>query len=321
MNLRHSLLKPWRAAQRVGSAVRLRWSPTSSIGLVFLLLFCLLTLLRARLPAHSLADSRWLIAVAALTVLPALLDHLGLKLKGLKIPGIAEISFQQAVRLEGSTEKIGIDELSAPQTVLEMKVPTYYLEVAKAAILVVESRAEVLMLDLGTGQTWWFSRLLVLGLILRRSRVSTVAFVEGPAEAPAFVGTCTLENLLVNLDSQMPKFSEAARRVIDSAAPNPQSLPVAVMELALEPISKLENEWVEGGTLPMRLPGLVLENGTLEWRGTLMPPDVHTVLASSQRFWGVTRMGHLWSPMEREFLIDRNKLALVVARQLTGLTS
>jgi hypothetical protein len=80
-------------------------------------------------------------------------------------------------------------------------------------------RAEVLLVDLGEGHTWWFPNLYVLLLLLRRSAIATIAFVEDSAGVGAFVGACSLENLLAALESLMPKFTAAARSIFSGPEP------------------------------------------------------------------------------------------------------
>jgi hypothetical protein len=77
---------------------------------------------------------------------------------------------------------------------------------------------------------------------------------------------------------------------------------------------QLHGQWVTGATLRERLPRLVLDDGTVEWREALPPGDVRMIVTASQRFWGVTRAGRL------DFLLDRDKLALTVARKLARQT-
>jgi hypothetical protein len=162
------------------------------IGLAFLALFWALTLVRAVLPEHALADSRWLVLVAALAVVSALLDHLRPTLSRLNIAGILEMTFEHADTLAAYTERIGPDDVVAQHAAALQPFPTAYAMVMERAKELTAGRAEVLQVDLGEGSTWWFPNLYVLLLLLRRSAIATIAFVEGPAGVGAFVGVCSL---------------------------------------------------------------------------------------------------------------------------------
>jgi hypothetical protein len=282
------------------------------IGLTFLALFWALTLVRAALPEHALSDSRWLVLVAALAVVPALLDHLRPTLSRVNIAGLLEMTFEHPEKLAAYTESISPDDAVALRAATLPRGPTEYDSVMSEAERLTAARPEVLLLDLGGGRTWWFPNLYVLLQLLRRSAIATIAFVEDSAGVGAFVGACSLENLLAALESRMPEFTAAAQTILSGRKP-----------LSVEDFEKLAKhaqgeqlygQWVTGATLRERLPGLVLDDGTVEWREALPPGDVRMIVIAAQRFWGVTRAGRL------DFLLDRDKLALTVARKLARQT-
>jgi hypothetical protein len=304
--------KPRRLRARIVAA----WQRVPAgwrIGLAFLALFWALTLVRAALPEHALADSRWLVVVAALAVVPALLDHLRPTLSRVNIAGLLEMTFEHPEKLAAYTERIGPGDAVADHAATLQSFPTPYQIVMSKAEKLAAGRAEVLLVDLGEGHTWWFPNLYVLLLLLRRSAIATIAFVEDSAGVGAFVGACSLENLLAALESLMPKFTAAARSIF--SGPEPPSPDKAAKQLPeLAEREQLHGQWVTGATLRERLPRLVLDDGTVEWREALPPGDVRMIVTASQRFWGVTRAGRL------DFLLDRDKLALTVARKLARQT-
>jgi hypothetical protein len=144
--------KPRRLRARIVAA----WQRVPAgwrIGLAFLALFWALTLVRAALPEHALADSRWLVVVAALAVVPALLDHLRPTLSRVNIAGLLEMTFEHPEKLAAYTESISPDDAVALRAATLPRGPTEYDSVMSEAERLTAARPEVLLLDLGGGRT------------------------------------------------------------------------------------------------------------------------------------------------------------------------
>jgi hypothetical protein len=218
----------------------------------------------ARAVAKPCAGRQPLVMVAALAVVPALLDHLRPTLTSVKIDGLLELSFQHAGEFQADSEQVGTDSLVAQRAAELQDTSTDDMTVLAVAEELAQRRVEVLQLDLGTGRTWWFPNLYVLALLLRRSPVSSVAFVEGSASAKALAGVCTLENLLAALKSRMPEFTRSAQNALGGPGVD---FDHAARELpgcrTCAPV--LYGVWVNGASLRERLPGSVLEYGTVDW--------------------------------------------------------
>jgi hypothetical protein len=106
----------------------------------------------------------------------------------------------------------------------------------------------------------------------------------------------------------MPGFTTAAQTILSGPAPPSVDDAKQLAEHAQR--EQLTGQWVTGATLRGQLPGLVMDDGTVEWHEALLPGEVRMIVTATQRFWGVTREGRL------DFLLDRDKLALTVARKL-----
>jgi hypothetical protein len=75
---------------------------------------------------------------------------------------------------------------------------------------------------------------------------------------------------------------------------------------------QLTGQWVTGATRRELLPGLAMDDGTVEWGKALSPGEVRMIMAARRPFWGVTREGRL------DLLLDRDKLALIWHASLPG---
>jgi len=205
------------------------WSQAKQIGLgyivvlVFLGLFAII-LLYGHMLHTDLEQPTWALAIAFILILPifvpSLLRYLAPRITGIKIGNILELTLQQMEEssysvkdLETTFGQLRIDVMSAPEYENTMTSDTR-IEIIRQVEKIKDDRYEVLVVDLKPENSWVSPNLYFLALLLlRKTEVKQVAFVDTTNKKYEFVGMSSPQEILETLGTFYPEYLVAANSV------------------------------------------------------------------------------------------------------------
>jgi hypothetical protein len=284
--------------------------------LVFAVALTLLIAIRSRVPKETFQDIEWLVAIALIAAVPLLIPFLRRSgVTRLKTPFFEAEILEEAVeesRLETS-DVLRLEDVSVEVTPLfEVDPlgpqPLEALPVSLSVSLIEwikrmdADRAEVVPIDLGTGDRWWLSRLYLLAFLIDEfTFVRLLVFTETRAGVERyFLGSSEPRSLRRALGSTHPEFDEARLKT-------PRDLE-AVPDQFLRILSDEQADFVESMNLQLIL-GPALNREHLETHGRPLTSEEYRLLVNApEHYVVITNHGRF------DTVVDQNRLALSIAQ-------
>jgi hypothetical protein len=258
-------------------------------------------------------------ALVAPLLAPIIAKYVAPRIKSIKISEF-EVTLSEATASNFSLKELSkqlnldADQVTAPEYASRMT--SYSAVIIDTIKRVRETKDEVLVVDLQTGNAWIPPNLHFLAsLAARRTRVEIIAFVETRHEEGAYVGACTPEELKAALEKEFPVFQQAVSNFNLETASLDANMGGAYF-------SALQNLYVQTGeTRPVREMWLtsakiyafargVLQRQQIPYNDTLSAEDFRQILLSTNKYTAVVDDETLVS------LVKRETVALFVAQSL-----
>src|SRR5262249_45197401 len=146
-----------------------------------------------------------------------------------------------------------------------------------------------------------------------RTLVRQVAFVEKGDAEEGFVGMCFSKGIVEGVGEKFPMIRGAGDMSPEHYPPgticNALFWALQTAHAASSDAPQLKNMWLNGGNL-FRLLGTRIHREHVEWDGSLSERDCRYILRSTHPYVAAVKEDQL------QFLFSRDRLALLVARQL-----
>jgi hypothetical protein len=310
----------------------INWTQAKQIGfgyiavLLFLGIFAMV-LVYGHLLHVDLEQPTWAIVIAFILVLPifipSLLRYLGPRLTGIKVGNILELTLQQVKESSYSTNDLenkliqtGIESVSAPEYANIMSsassVIVQHIEEIK------NNRYEVVVVDLKGGHSWVSPNLYFLALLLlRRTEVKQLAFVETRNKEEEFVGMSSPQEIL------HPEYEVAANSVcfsgLDSNECGLIANPNANFGIFFQTLSQ---QWMPNpiqdnshrvwltSTALIRLMKDSLHTDKIEYKNVFSLEDYKQIILSENSYVAVVQGNEL------QMLVNRENVSLKVAQDI-----
>jgi hypothetical protein len=258
-------------------------------------------------------------ALVAPLLAPIIAKYVAPRIKSIKISEF-EVTLSEATASNFSLKELSkqlnldADQVTAPEYASRMT--SYSAVIIDTIKRVRETKDEVLVVDLQTGNAWIPPNLHFLAsLAARRTRVEIIAFVETRHEEGAYVGACTPEELKAVLEKEFPVFQQAVSNFNLETASLDANMGGAYF-------SALQTLYVQTGeTRPVREMWLtsakiygfakgVMQRQQIAYNDTLTAEDFRQILLSKNKYTAVVDDETLIS------LVKRETVALFVAQSL-----
>jgi hypothetical protein len=285
--------------------------PLRPVAAFLLLVACLVTL-RTELPEGALNELHWVLAVAAIPLLPWILPLAARHVANVKA-GPVELALRDL-----DPEQIGpgvrqIDDVAQALTEVSVTdMPTHSRGILERVKEIEAERTEVVAVDL-RGTAWRLSTIYFFAFLLEsRTIVRRLVFEERAEGSRSFLGMCSPRALRRSIEREHPLYRDVRKRTplidLDSAG----------RAFFLELASEADGAADEAGLSPrldsrgiVQLLGPAFEPESLDRREVDGLPGLRRVLASERRYVAVVDGGSYQ-------VLDRLRVALAVARRATG---
>jgi hypothetical protein len=300
------------------------------VVLVFFAVFFILAALGSNRLSRILGDTSMLLLLSLIAVFPSVVEFLRPIVSNVKV-GILEVSFREIV---DQTEALiaELQPIDLEKENLQFMATDRWENIMRELDRFNELNAEVIRVDLGTAskRTWKFPNLYFFTLLLElRSGVRNLLFVHQRDDGRhEFITMCDPRSLREDLERLSPQFGVAAakwKRTQDRSVleqPKNISFEEALQEADNELSGSVRSSDARGRQ-PSYLDGWVEPQGLLRvlgphvnlcripWKQRLTRDDYLAILSCSDPYVAVIKDGSL------ESVLDRDRVALAVARQVT----
>jgi hypothetical protein len=297
--------KSWLTAVRLPDGYPL--GPVSA----FLLLAACLVVLRSELPEGAMSELHWVLAVAAIPLLPWLLPLVRNNVTNFRA-GPLEVALRDL-----NPEQIGpgvceIDDVAGALTEVAIPdTPSRSGEILERIKLIEAKRTELVAVDLA-GAPWHLSTIYFFAFLLEsRTTVRRLVFEERTPGKHAFLGMCSPRALRRSIERERPLYREVRKKtpLVDLDGSGHEFFSKLVDEIAADDAAK-HSPVLDSARL-VKLLGPAFEPERLDRRDLEGLPGVRRVLDSQRRYVAVVENGSSYQ------VLDRLRVAEAVARRVT----
>jgi hypothetical protein len=297
----------WLAAMRLPDGYPL--APVSA----FLLLVACLVVLRSELPERSLSELHWVLAVAAIPLLPWLLPLVRDNLQNVRA-GPVEFTLRDlnpdqigpGVREVGDVAE-ALTEVSIPDT------PSHSGEILERVKQIEAERTELVAVDLA-GAPWRLSTIYFFTFLLEsRTIVRRLVFEERTPGRRSFLGMCSPRALRRSIERERPLYRDVRKKtpLVDLDGSGHEFFSRLVDEIC-DADDTAKHSPVLDSTRLVQLLGPAFEPERLDRSELDGLPGLRRVLDSERRYVAVAENGSSYH------VLDRLRVAEAVARRVTG---
>ena len=299
--------KTWLAAMRLPDGYPL--GPVSA----FLLLVACLVVLRSELPEESLSELHWVLAVAAIPLLPWLLPLVRNNVSNFRA-GPVEFALRDlnpehvgpGVREIGDVAK-ALTEVAIPDT------PSRSGEILERVKQIEAERTELVAVDLA-GAPWNLSTIYFFAFLLEsRTTVRRLVFEERRPGGRAFLGMCSPRALRRSIERERPLYRDVRKKtpLVDLDGSGREFFSKLVGEICDADDAAKDSPVLDSARL-VQLLGPAFEPERLDRSDLDGLPGLRRVLDSARRYVAVVENGSSYQ------VLDRLRVAEAVARRATG---
>ncbi len=279
----------------------------------FLLLVASLVTVKSELPAGSLSELHWVLAVAAIPLLPWLLPLATKHISNVRA-GPVELALRDLdpAQIGPSVRDIGdvaeaLTEVSIPDT------PSRASEILERVKEIEAERTEVVAIDLA-GAPWRLSTVYFFAFLLEsRTIVRRLVFEERTSGGPTFLGMCSPRALRRSIERERPLYRDVRKEtpLVDLDRSGHAFLRKLIDEICEADDSERHAPVLDPARLRQLL-GPAFEPEWVDRRDLDGLPGLRRLLDSERRYVAVVERGASYQ------VLDRLRVALAVARRATG---
>jgi hypothetical protein len=299
--------KGWLAAMRLPNDY-----PLGPVG-AFLLLATCLVVLRHELPEGSFSELHWVLAVAAIPLLPWLLPLVRNNITTFRA-GPVEFALRdlKPEHVGPNVKEIGdvaeaLTEVSIPET------PSRSGEILERVKQIEAERTELVAVDLA-GAPWHLSTIYFFAFLLEsRTTVRRLVFEERIPGQRKFLGMCSPRALRRSIERERPLYKDVRKRtpLVDLDGSGREFFSKLVGEIC-DDEGAATHAPVLDSTRLVQLLGQAFEPERLDRSELDGLPGLRRVLDSARRYVAVVDNGSSYQ------VLDRLRVAEAVARRVTG---
>jgi hypothetical protein len=299
--------KSWLAAMRLPDGYPL--APVSA----FLLLVACLLVLRSELPEGSLSELHWVLAVAAIPLLPWLLPLVRKNVSNFRA-GPVEFALRDL-----NPEQVGpgvqeIDDVAEALTEVAIPdTPSRSAEILERVKQIEAERTELVAVDLA-GAPWRLSTIYFFAFLLEsRTTVRRLVFEERTPGRRTFLGMCSPRALRRSIERERQLYRDVRKKtpLVDLDASGHTFFSKLVDEICDAEDAAKYSPVLDSKRL-VQLLGPAFEPERLERSELDGLPGLRRVLDSVRRYVAVVENGSSYQ------VLDRLRVAEAVARRVTG---
>jgi hypothetical protein len=299
--------KSWLTAMRLPDGYPL--APVSA----FLLLVACLLVLRSELPEGSLSELHWVLAVAAIPLLPWLLPLVRRNVSNFRA-GPVEFALRDL-----DPEQVGpgvqeIDDVAEALTEVAIPdTPSRSAEILERVKQIEAERTELVAVDLA-GAPWRLSTIYFFAFLLEsRTTVRRLVFEERTPGRRTFLGMCSPRALRRSIERERPLYRDVRKKtpLVDLDASGHTFFSKLVDEICDAEDAAKYSPVLDSKRL-VQLLGPAFEPERLERSELDGLPGLRRVLDSVRRYVAVVENGSSYQ------VLDRLRVAEAVARRVTG---
>jgi hypothetical protein len=283
--------------------------PLGAVAAFLLLVACLVTL-RSELPEGSMSELHWVLAVAAIPLLPWLLPLAARHISNVRA-GPVELALRDLDPEQIRPGVAKIDDVADALTEVSITdMPERSHDILERVRELEAKRTEVVAVDLSRG-TWKLGTLYLFAFMLEsRTIVRRIVFERRSADTRAFRGMCSPRALRQAIEREHPIYHDVRKRtpLIDLDASGPDFF----RALAAQSETTEGEASVSPALTDDRVEQLLRTDFEPEWldRSELEGlPGLRRVLSSERRYLAVVERGTSYQ------VLDRLRVALAVARR------
>lgn len=302
-----------RTHRRGFDAIRLPEGYPLGAVAAFLLLVAVLIALRSELPEESLSELHWVLAVAAIPLLPWLLPLAGKHVKHLRAGGLElELRDFEPDQVGPGVREIGdvaeaLTKVSIPDT------PSRSGEILERIKRIEAERTEIVAIDLA-GAPWRLSTIYFFAFLLEsRTIVRRLVFEERAPGKRTFLGMCSPRALRRSIERERPLYRDVRKGtpLVDLDSSGRAFFRKLVDEICDADDAAGHSPVLDSARL-VQLLGPAFEPESLERRTLVGLPGLRRVLDSERRYVAVVERGVSYQ------VLDRLRVAEAVARHAVG---
>jgi len=299
--------KSWLAGMRLPSDYPL--GPVTA----FLLLFSSLVVLRHELPEGSLSELHWVLAVAAIPLLPWLLPLVRKNISNFRA-GPLEFALRDLnpEHIGPGVKEIG-DVAEALTEVSISETPSRSAEILERVKQIEAERTELVAVDLA-GAPWHLSAIYFFAFLLEsRTTVRRLVFEERTPGERRFLGMCSPRALRRSIERERPLYKDVRKTtpLVDLNGSGHEFFSKLVGTICDAEDAATHTPVLDSTNL-VQLLGLAFEPERLDRNELGGLPGLRRVLDSQRRYVAVVDNGSSYQ------VLDRLRVAEAVARRATG---
>jgi hypothetical protein len=279
----------------------------------FLLLVACLVILRSELPEGSLSELHWVLAVAAIPLLPWLLPLVRKNVSNFRA-GPVEFALRDLnpEHIGPGVREIGdvadaLTEVAIPDT------PSRSREILDRVKQIEAERSELVAVDLA-GAPWRLSTIYFFAFLLEsRTIVRRLVFEERTPGRRTFLGMCSPRALRRSIERERPLYRDVRKKtpLVDLDGSGREFFSKLVDEIC-DADDAVKHSPVLDSERLVQLLGPAFEPERLDRNELDGLPGLRRVLDSERRYVAVVENGSSYQ------VLDRLRVALAVARRATG---
>jgi hypothetical protein len=279
----------------------------------FLLLVSCLLVLRSELPEGSLSELHWVLAIAAIPLLPWLLPLVRSNISSFRA-GPVEFALRDLdpEHIGPGVEEIGdvaeaLTEVSIPET------PSRSGEILERVKQIEAERTELVAVDLA-GAPWRLSTIYFFAFLLEsRTIVRRLVFEERTPGRRTFLGMCSPRALRRSIERERPLYKDVRKKtpLVDLDGSGHDFFSKLVDEICDADDATKHSPVLDSSRL-VQLLGPAFEPERLDRHELDGVPGLRRVLDASRRYVAVVDNGSSYQ------VLDRLRVAEAVARRVTG---
>lgn len=285
--------------------------PLAGMAVFFASLACMVVI-RSELPDTALRDMPWLLAVAAVPIVPWLLPFASKHLSTLTAGPVA-MSFRSLDERAVAPQMTEIDQAVSLADASIADMSSLSGDIGKGVKRIEAERVDVVAIDLAGARLTLASLYFVAFLLEARTGVRRLVFEKREGGSTEFVGMCSPKALRRSIEREHPVYRNVRKRTpivdLDSAADS------YFTELAADPAATVEQRYSPpvDSALIIEISGIALEREWIRRRELDRPAGLRRILDADRRYLAVIddRGGSYG-------VVDRDRVSLQVARHALG---
>jgi hypothetical protein len=295
--------KGWLAALRLPNDY-----PLGPVG-AFLLLVACLVVLRSELPEDALNELHWVLAVAAIPLLPWLLPRVSTFKAGPLEVALRDLHPDHVGPEAKEIDDVAqaLEEVSVPET------PSRSGEILDRVRQIEADETELVVIDLA-GAPWRLSTIYFFAFLLEsRTKVRRLVFDERRAGRHTFIGMCTPRKLRQAIERERPLYRDVRKSnaLVDLGGSGHDFFSTLVGEICDTDDGEEHSPVLDPARL-VQLLGRDLERERLDVSELDGLPGLRRVVNSDRRYVAVVDNGSSYQ------VLDRLRVAEMLARRAIG---